>query len=157
MRYIEEFSRLCKGLIWSTRSSHWRRSLKFRKIHGKTRVSECLFQWSCRPQDWNFIKKEALAQVFSCEFWEIYKNTFFTERLWTTVSKVQNNCISLSQLIVIEFLIFATLSNCDYVISLYLVPLALILYLWNIHGLEEKNSLNINKTTVGAMWFFIFS
>ena len=34
----------------------------------------------------NFIKKEALAQVFSCEFCEISKNTFFTEHLWTTAS-----------------------------------------------------------------------
>ena len=25
----------------------------------------------------NFIKKEALTQVFSCEFCEIYKNTFY--------------------------------------------------------------------------------
>ena len=25
----------------------------------------------------NFIKKEALAQVFSCEFCEIFKNTYF--------------------------------------------------------------------------------
>ena len=30
----------------------------------------------------NFIKKETLAQVFSCEFCEIFKNTFFTEHLW---------------------------------------------------------------------------
>ena len=29
----------------------------------------------------NFIKKEALAQVFSCEFCEISKNTFLTEDL----------------------------------------------------------------------------
>ena len=35
----------------------------------------------------NFIKKEALAQVFSCEFCEIFKNTFFTEHLRTTTSK----------------------------------------------------------------------
>ena len=27
--------------------------------------------WAC-----NFVKKETLAQVFSCEFWEISKNTF---------------------------------------------------------------------------------
>ena len=27
----------------------------------------------------NFIKKETLRQVFSCEFWEIFKNTFFIE------------------------------------------------------------------------------
>ena len=26
---------------------------------------------------WNFIKKGALAQVFSCEFCKIFKNTFF--------------------------------------------------------------------------------
>ena len=27
-----------------------------------------------------------LAQVFSCEFCEISKNTFFTERLWMAAS-----------------------------------------------------------------------
>ena len=32
----------------------------------------------------NFIKKETLAQVFSCEFCEISKNTFFTEHIWMT-------------------------------------------------------------------------
>ena len=31
-----------------------------------------------------FIKKETLAQVFSCEFDEISKNIFSTEHLWTT-------------------------------------------------------------------------
>ena len=34
----------------------------------------------------NFIKKETLAQVFSCEFCEISKNTFFVEHLWTAAS-----------------------------------------------------------------------
>ena len=29
-----------------------------------------------RPELYNFIKKETLAQVFFCEFCEIYKNTF---------------------------------------------------------------------------------
>ena len=29
----------------------------------------------------NFIKKETLAQLFSCEFCEICKNLFFTEHL----------------------------------------------------------------------------
>ena len=37
-----------------------------------------------RPQDFNFIKKETLAQVFSSVFF--YKNTFFTEHLWTSAS-----------------------------------------------------------------------
>ena len=31
--------------------------------------------------DFNFIKKETLPQVFSCEFYEIYRNTFFIEHL----------------------------------------------------------------------------
>ena len=35
----------------------------------------------------NFIKKETLAQVFSCAFCEIIKNTFFTEHVWTIASK----------------------------------------------------------------------
>ena len=33
-----------------------------------------------------FIKKETLVQVLSCEFCEIFKNTFFTEQPWTTAS-----------------------------------------------------------------------
>ena len=28
------------------------------------------------PQTSNYIRKETLAQVFSCGFWEIFKNTF---------------------------------------------------------------------------------
>ena len=39
-----------------------------------------------KPEACNFIKKEILAQVFSCEFCEISKNTFFTEHLWSTSS-----------------------------------------------------------------------
>ena len=35
---------------------------------------------------YNFIKKETLAQVFSCEFCKIFKNTLFTEHLWATAS-----------------------------------------------------------------------
>ena len=34
----------------------------------------------------NFIKKETLAEVFSYEICKIFKNTFFTEHLWTTAS-----------------------------------------------------------------------
>ena len=34
----------------------------------------------------NFIKKETLAQVFSCKFCENFKNIFCTEHLWTTAS-----------------------------------------------------------------------
>ena len=34
----------------------------------------------------NFTKNETLAQVFSREFCEIFKNTFFTEHLRATAS-----------------------------------------------------------------------
>ena len=37
------------------------------------------------------LKRETLAQVFSCEFCEISKNTFFTEHLRTTASEVKQN------------------------------------------------------------------
>ena len=43
----------------------------------KTPVPVSLFQYSCRPQACYFIKKETVEQVFSCEFCEISKNTFF--------------------------------------------------------------------------------
>ena len=35
---------------------------------------------------YNFINKESLIQVFSCEFCEISKNTFFPEHLWAITS-----------------------------------------------------------------------
>ena len=36
---------------------------------------------------WNFIKKETLVQVFSCEVSEISMNTFFTEHIRATISE----------------------------------------------------------------------
>ena len=35
---------------------------------------------------WNFIKKETLAQVISCEFCQISKNTSLNEHFWATAS-----------------------------------------------------------------------
>ena len=55
----------------------------FRKFKS---VSESLFEFRCRPESGNFIKKEILAQVFSSEFCEIFKNTCFTEHLRETAS-----------------------------------------------------------------------
>ena len=39
-----------------------------------------------RPEAFNFIKKETLAQVFSCTYCEISWNTFFIQHLWATAS-----------------------------------------------------------------------
>ena len=74
------------------RSSHQRFSVKkgvlsnFLKFTGKYLCQGLFFNKvaGLMPKACNFIKKETLAQVFSCEFCEISKNTFFTEHLWTT-------------------------------------------------------------------------
>ena len=73
------------------RSSHQRCSVEkgvlrnFAKFTGK-HLCQSLFFNKVAGLACNFIKKETLAQVFSCEFCEISKNTFFTEHLWTTAS-----------------------------------------------------------------------
>ena len=54
--------------------------------YSESRSSHQVFLEISRPEGCNFIKKEIPAQVFSCEFCEISKNTFFTEHLWTTAS-----------------------------------------------------------------------
>ena len=38
----------------------------------------------------NFIKKETLAQVFSCEFREFLRKPFFTEHLWWLLLTLSN-------------------------------------------------------------------
>ena len=43
-----------------------------------------------RPKVCNFIEKETLADVFSCEFCEIFKNTFGRLLLWTNASETSN-------------------------------------------------------------------
>ena len=55
---------------------------KLRKIYRKTPVPESLFLF------YFFLNllKGTLAQVFSCKFYEVFKNTFFTEQLWMTAS-----------------------------------------------------------------------
>ena len=37
------------------------------------------FEIKLQAQACNFIKKETLAQIFSCKFYEISKNTFFKD------------------------------------------------------------------------------
>ena len=45
---------------------------------------ESLFDKKNYKRDFSFIIKETLAQVLSCEFCDIFKNTFFTEHLRAT-------------------------------------------------------------------------
>ena len=65
-----------------TRSSHQRCSMKkvFLEISQNSQENTCArvsFLIKLQPQDCNFIEKETLAQVISCEFREISKNVFF--------------------------------------------------------------------------------
>ena len=55
--------------------------LKFLGLPLKLGGGGCYHAQAC-----NFSKKETLAQVFSWEFCEISKSTFFTEHLWMTAS-----------------------------------------------------------------------
>ena len=86
-------------LTWSSRDrcSHRRCNVRqcvlrnFAKLTGK---HPCQSLFLIESQPCNFIKKETLAQVFSCEFCKISKNTFFTEHLWATASITTRSSMS---------------------------------------------------------------
>ena len=84
--------------LGALRSSHQRDSVRkgvlrnFANFRGKrTRVSFLIKLQASGPQVCNFIKIETLTQMFSGEYWEISKNTFFTEHLWAIVSMLFKN------------------------------------------------------------------
>ena len=54
-----------------------------------------------QAQACNFIRKEILTQVFSCEFCKISKNTLLTEHLWATASACEK-CDELFQSVYVE-------------------------------------------------------
>ena len=78
---IKLITHLCCPFRTNYRSSHQRCSIKKGVLRNFAR-----FTGEHRPEACNFIQKEILAQVFSCEFSEISKNIFFTEHLWTTAA-----------------------------------------------------------------------
>ena len=69
----------CRCICRSSRPGVFckKRALRnFTKFTRKHMYQSLFFNKKRRPESYNFIKKEALAQVFSCEFCEISKNTF---------------------------------------------------------------------------------
>ena len=67
----------------ATRGVLWKKV--FLEISQSSQENTCArASLSIKLQAWGLqlCLKETLAQVFSCEFWEISKNTFFTEHLW---------------------------------------------------------------------------
>ena len=87
------------------RSSHRQCSVKkvFLEISQNSQENTCArasFLIKLQAEVCNFTKKETLAQVFSCEFYEISKSTFSTEHLWTTSYRVHwqvKTCIGQSE------------------------------------------------------------
>ena len=59
---------------------------KLRKDYSKKAMVESPFLMNCRLETCNFIKKEVLAQVFSREYYEIFKNIFLQKNLKETTS-----------------------------------------------------------------------
>ena len=83
---------LYKHLFWRTSSSHERCSLRKDVLQilqnsQETPGNRVSFQIKLPTLVWNFNNKNTLAQMFSCKFWEICKNSFFTEHLWATASE----------------------------------------------------------------------
>ena len=104
---------MCEKLFWNKCSKNLRKSLKLKKLrmlnfnlYRRSRpevfYEKVFLKISNNSQEntcpraslliklqasfCNFIKKETPAQVFSCEFCEIFKSTFFTEYLRVTAS-----------------------------------------------------------------------
>ena len=88
--FCSTVGRSCQNLA-KTRSSHRTCSLRksvlryFAKFTGKHMCQSFYFN-KVADQACNFIKIQILAQVFSCEFSKISKNTSFTEYVWVTAS-----------------------------------------------------------------------
>ena len=61
----------------------------FLKISQNSQENTSFFNKVTDPRPATLLKKESLAQVFSCEFCQIFKNTFFTEHLRKTNSSTQ--------------------------------------------------------------------
>ena len=62
----------------------YRKMLKNSKNSHENTCARVSFLIKLEVSACNFIKKETLAQMLSCEFGEIFKNTFFTQHLRAT-------------------------------------------------------------------------
>ena len=85
-KYVLTGKHLCQSLFF-IKVADLRPTTLFKKRHWH-RCSPVDFAkfLNFRPEACNFIKKETLAQVFSCGFCKISKNTFLIKHLWATAS-----------------------------------------------------------------------
>ena len=75
---------ICISFWRIPRSSHQRCSVRKSVLRNFTKFTG---KHLCQSLFFNKVKKEMLAQVFSCDFCEISNNTFFTEHLWKAASE----------------------------------------------------------------------
>ena len=66
------------------RSSHLEVLLKISQNSQENTCARVSFLIKLQAEACNFIKNETLAQVFSCAFCVIFRNTFFTEHTWAS-------------------------------------------------------------------------
>ena len=82
-------SEIC-GKIFRSGVVYKKSGLKnFAKFTGK-HLCQRLFLIKLQGSDLQLYLKKALAQVFSCEFCEIFKNIFYTEHLRPAASELSN-------------------------------------------------------------------
>ena len=65
----------------------------FTKTTGKHLCQSLIFSKVAGLRSTTFLK-ETLAQVLSSEFCEFFRNTLFTEHLWTTASDLQKQSLA---------------------------------------------------------------
>ena len=82
LRWMQTVSSLI--IVWKFKTKLWITLTNF-NIFTKA-FQKYLFQVEFKFLTFGVHKKETLKQMFSCEFCEIFKSTFFAEHLWTTAS-----------------------------------------------------------------------
>ena len=99
---------------------------------------------------YNFIKKETVAQVFSREFCEISKNTFFHRTPPVSASELLKKCcFKLFQILQIEYIIYKKTKTCiANALNISLVSSAVI-FLTTIEYGTSSSSIDSNGSLSG--------
>ena len=83
--------------MWKIQNSHTEVSCKkgvlksFLKVTEKQLCQSLFFNKVAGFRPATLLKKETLAQVYSCEFWQIVKKTFFIKHLQWLLLKIMDN------------------------------------------------------------------
>ena len=105
------FSKFCKKF----KSSHQRCSKKKDAVKNFVILTEKQLGWSlflksCRTKGLQLYWKETPTQLFSCEYFEIFKNTYFKKHLWT-IASVNSRTVIFQEGLVLPFKLNALTSG----------------------------------------------